>query len=110
MLNVQTTDRMMAGTSVGLSSGSVMLQNCWRRVAPSTVAASYMSAEIDCRPPRITTIMNGNDNQPLVASPVMNELNTPSNQATGSPPNIWMPWLMAPNCWWNNAFQISAVM
>ena len=48
--------------------------------------------------------------QPLVESTVMNDENGPSNQDTDSPPNIWMTWLMTPNCWWNIPFQISAVM
>ena len=40
MLKVQTTERITAGTSAGLSDGRVMAVNCCQRVAPSTRAAS----------------------------------------------------------------------
>ncbi len=40
MLKVQTTERMTAGTSAGLSEGRVMGRNCCQREAPSTRAAS----------------------------------------------------------------------
>ena len=90
MLNVHTTEMITAGMMVGFSDGSVMFTNCCHFDAPSMVAASYMSCEIDCSPPRMITIMNGKLSQPLVISPVMKAANTPSNQATGSPPNIWI--------------------
>jgi len=39
-LKVQITDRMIAGTSAGLSDGRVIERNCCQREAPSTRAAS----------------------------------------------------------------------
>ena len=40
-----------------ISCGKEMCQNCWRGVAPSTSAASYMSEEMDC----MRAKMNRND-------------------------------------------------
>src|SRR5690349_16706602 len=99
MLNVHTTERITAGTSAGLSAGSVMLMNCCQREAPSTRAASYSSPGMDCNAPKDTTIMNGKLSQPLVASAVTNDDPGEANQDTGCPPSIWITWLMTPNCW-----------
>src|SRR3990172_7278030 len=94
MLNVQITDRMIAGMSAGRSEGRVMDRSICQRVAPSMRAASYSSAEIDCSAPSETTIMKGKESQPFVASAVRYEVNGVSNQETGCPPKIWIAWLM----------------
>jgi hypothetical protein len=64
-LKVQMTPSMVTATETDFSCGSVTFQNIWRRVAPSTLAASYRSAGIDCRPPSRATIMNGTPSQTL---------------------------------------------
>jgi len=56
----------MAGNITGFSKGAVTAQNFRHAEAPSTSAASYNSAGIDCRPPKATTIIKGNPNQILV--------------------------------------------
>ena len=85
MLNVHTTERITAGTSAGLSAGSVMLANCCQREAPSTLAASYSSPGMDCSAPSDTTIMNGKESQALVASAVTKEVPGEANHDTGWP-------------------------
>src|SRR6185295_7735326 len=110
MLNVQITDRITAGTSAGLIDGRVIDLNCCQREAPSTRAASYRSAEIDCKAPSEITIMNGNDSQPLVVTTAAKLVSGLSNQAMAEPPKICRIWLITPNCGWNMPFQISAVM
>src|SRR3972149_8658518 len=108
MLNVQITERMIAGTRAGLSEGRVIERNCCQRVAPSTRAASYRSAEIDCNAPREITIMNGTESQALVEMQANRDVEVFSNQDTGGPPNIWMIWLKTPNCWCNIPFHLRA--
>src|SRR4051812_7904879 len=110
MLNVHTTERITAGTSAGLSAGSVMLVNCCQRDAPSTRAASYSSPGMDCNAPSETTIMNGKESHPLVASAVRKDVPGEANHDTGCPPKSCITWFTTPNCWWNIPFQISAVM
>src|SRR3954469_821019 len=96
MLNVHTTERITAGTSAGRSAGRVMLVNCCQREAPSTRAASYSSPGMDCSAPSETTIMNGKESHPLVASAVTKDDPGEANQETGWPPSIWITWFTTP--------------
>ena len=54
-LKVQMMPSIVTATETDLSCGTVTFQNCWRRLAPSTRAASYRSWGMDCMPPRSAT-------------------------------------------------------
>ena len=65
LLNVQIVPSVIAGSSTGFSSGSVMCQNCCQRDARSIRAASYSSCGMPCMPPSAITIMNGKPSHTL---------------------------------------------
>ena len=51
---------------IGRSCGMVTLRNCWKPFAPSTVAASYRSRGMPCRPASRLIMKNGYPAQMLM--------------------------------------------
>src|SRR3982750_3889966 len=108
MLKVHTQPKITDGISAGFNKGRVMVLNCTHFEAPSTSAASYSSAGIDCSAPSVTTIMKGKPSHVLVTTLAANEVEKWVNHDTGSIESAFKSAFTAPNCRWNMPFHISA--